>query len=48
MFRLHHRIPLPLLLLIQVDASNIYGEDLARQHQLRLHEDGKMKYQVMW
>lgn len=32
---------------IQVDASNIYGEDLERQHQLRLHEDGKLKYQVM-
>lgn len=31
---------------IQVDASNIYGEDLERQHQLRLHEDGKLKYQV--
>lgn len=32
---------------MQVDASNIYGDDLVRQHQLRLHEDGKMKYQVM-
>ncbi|XP_075881871.1 prostaglandin G/H synthase 1-like isoform X2 [Nelusetta ayraudi] len=30
-----------------VDASNIYGDDLVRQHQLRLHEDGKMKYQVV-
>lgn len=30
----------------QVDASNIYGEELARQHELRLHKDGKLKYQV--
>ncbi|XP_041856616.1 prostaglandin G/H synthase 1 [Melanotaenia boesemani] len=29
-----------------VDASNIYGEDLVRQHQLRLHKDGKLKYQL--
>uniref|UniRef100_A0A3Q0QYS6 Prostaglandin G/H synthase 1 n=1 Tax=Amphilophus citrinellus TaxID=61819 RepID=A0A3Q0QYS6_AMPCI len=30
-----------------VDASNIYGEDLVRQHQLRLHKDGKLKYQLV-
>lgn len=30
----------------QVDASNIYGETLETQHQLRLHQDGKLKYQV--
>uniref|UniRef100_A0A7N6AIQ3 Prostaglandin G/H synthase 1 n=1 Tax=Anabas testudineus TaxID=64144 RepID=A0A7N6AIQ3_ANATE len=30
-----------------VDASNIYGEDLMRQFQLRLHEDGKLKYQLI-
>uniref|UniRef100_A0A8C6P184 Prostaglandin G/H synthase 1 n=1 Tax=Nothobranchius furzeri TaxID=105023 RepID=A0A8C6P184_NOTFU len=30
-----------------VDASNIYGEGLDRQHQLRLHKDGKLKYQVI-
>ncbi|KAM6930744.1 prostaglandin G/H synthase 1-like [Xenentodon cancila] len=30
-----------------VDASNIYGDDLERQHQLRLHEDGKLKYQLI-
>lgn len=35
-----------LLLLTQVDASNIYGDNLMRQLQLRLHEDGKLKYQV--
>uniref|UniRef100_A0AAQ4QX28 Prostaglandin G/H synthase 1 n=1 Tax=Gasterosteus aculeatus aculeatus TaxID=481459 RepID=A0AAQ4QX28_GASAC len=30
-----------------VDASNIYGDNLVRQHQLRLHRDGKMKYQTV-
>ncbi|KAM9393894.1 prostaglandin G/H synthase 1 isoform 2-T2 [Pholidichthys leucotaenia] len=30
-----------------VDASNIYGDDLQRQHQLRLHKDGKLKYQLV-
>ncbi|KAK2901794.1 prostaglandin G/H synthase 1 [Channa argus] len=30
-----------------VDASNIYGETLMRQLQLRLHEDGKLKYQLV-
>ncbi|XP_020561319.1 prostaglandin G/H synthase 1 isoform X1 [Oryzias latipes] len=30
-----------------VDASNIYGEELARQHELRLHKDGKLKYQLL-
>lgn len=30
----------------QVDAGNIYGDNLMRQHQLRLHKDGKLKYQV--
>uniref|UniRef100_A0A3P8SW42 Prostaglandin G/H synthase 1 n=1 Tax=Amphiprion percula TaxID=161767 RepID=A0A3P8SW42_AMPPE len=30
-----------------VDASNIYGDDLDRQHQLRLHKDGKLKYQMV-
>lgn len=32
---------------MQVDASNIYGDSLTRQFELRLHRDGKMKYQVM-
>lgn len=32
---------------MQVDASNIYGDDLTRQLQLRLHKDGKLKYQVL-
>lgn len=35
-----------LLPLTQVDASNIYGDNLTRQLQLRLHKDGKLKYQV--
>ncbi|XP_008334142.1 prostaglandin G/H synthase 1 [Cynoglossus semilaevis] len=30
-----------------VDASNIYGDTLERQHELRLHEDGKLKYQLV-
>ncbi|XP_049619146.1 prostaglandin G/H synthase 1 isoform X1 [Syngnathus scovelli] len=30
-----------------VDASNIYGNTLTRQLQLRLHKDGKLKYQLV-
>ncbi|XP_067472279.1 prostaglandin G/H synthase 1 [Thunnus thynnus] len=30
-----------------VDASNIYGDDLMRQFHLRLHKDGKLKYQLV-
>ncbi|XP_056144938.1 prostaglandin G/H synthase 1 [Lampris incognitus] len=30
-----------------VDAGNIYGDNLDRQLQLRLHEDGKLKYQLI-
>lgn len=30
----------------QVDAGHIYGDTLDRQLDLRLHEDGKLKYQV--
>ncbi|XP_076586982.1 prostaglandin G/H synthase 1-like [Chaetodon auriga] len=30
-----------------VEAGNIYGDNLARQLQLRLHKDGKLKYQVV-
>lgn len=30
-----------------VDASNIYGDNLARQLQLRLQKDGKLKYQLV-
>uniref|UniRef100_A0AAV2MQE7 Prostaglandin G/H synthase 1 n=1 Tax=Knipowitschia caucasica TaxID=637954 RepID=A0AAV2MQE7_KNICA len=30
-----------------VDASHIYGDTLERQHQLRLHIDGKLKYQLL-
>ncbi|KAK5932108.1 hypothetical protein CgunFtcFv8_003840 [Champsocephalus gunnari] len=30
-----------------VDASNIYGDSLIRQLHLRLHNDGKMKYQLV-
>ncbi|XP_004712627.2 prostaglandin G/H synthase 1 [Echinops telfairi] len=30
-----------------VDLGHIYGDNLERQHQLRLFEDGKLKYQVL-
>ncbi|XP_076006723.1 prostaglandin G/H synthase 1 [Genypterus blacodes] len=30
-----------------VDAGNIYGDNLERQHLLRLRKDGKMKYKVL-
>ncbi|XP_074495163.1 prostaglandin G/H synthase 1-like isoform X2 [Sebastes fasciatus] len=30
-----------------VDAGNIYGDKLMRQLQLRLHKDGKLKYQIV-
>lgn len=30
----------------QVDAGHIYGDNLERQLNLRLHKDGKLKYQV--
>ncbi|KAG7316819.1 hypothetical protein KOW79_020360 [Hemibagrus wyckioides] len=30
-----------------VDLHHIYGEDLERQHKLRLFKDGKLKYQVL-
>lgn len=32
----------------QVDLHHIYGEDLERQHKLRLFKDGKLKYQVQF
>ncbi|XP_017346146.1 prostaglandin G/H synthase 2 [Ictalurus punctatus] len=30
-----------------VDLSNVYGDNLERQHKLRLFKDGKLKYQVL-
>uniref|UniRef100_A0A8C2IMD0 Prostaglandin G/H synthase 2 n=1 Tax=Cyprinus carpio TaxID=7962 RepID=A0A8C2IMD0_CYPCA len=30
-----------------VDLGHIYGQDLERQHKLRLFKDGKMRYQVL-
>lgn len=33
-------------LILQVDLNHIYGETLERQLKLRLHKDGKLKYQV--
>jgi len=34
------------LMCFKVDLNHIYGSDLERQHKLRLHKDGKLKYQV--
>lgn len=31
---------------LQVDLSHIYGDNLDRQHKLRLFKDGKLRYQV--
>lgn len=33
-------------LLLQVDLSHIYGDNLDRQNKLRLFKDGKLRYQV--
>lgn len=30
----------------QVDLGHLYGDNLQRQHQLRLFRDGKLKFQV--
>lgn len=30
----------------QVDLGHLYGDNLQRQHQLRLFKDGKLKFQV--
>lgn len=35
-----------VLFLHQVDLNHIYGDNLERQHKLRLFKDGKLKYQV--
>lgn len=34
------------LLSPQVDLGHLYGDNLQRQHQLRLFQDGKLKFQV--
>lgn len=34
------------LLSPQVDLGHLYGDNLQRQHQLRLFRDGKLKFQV--
>lgn len=31
----------------QVDLGHVYGDNLQRQHQLRLFQDGKLKFQVL-
>ena len=30
-----------------MDAGHIYGDNLERQLKLRLHRDGKLRYQVL-
>lgn len=34
------------IFVFQVDLSHIYGNNLEKQHKLRLFKDGKLKYQV--
>jgi len=36
-----------LLCALQVDLSHIYGDTQERQHALRSHVDGKLKYSVI-
>lgn len=35
-----------ILFVFQVDLNHIYGDNMERQHKLRLMKDGKLKYQV--
>lgn len=37
---------LDAVLFWQVDLGHLYGDNLQRQHQLRLFRDGKLKFQV--
>ncbi|XP_030647701.1 prostaglandin G/H synthase 1 [Chanos chanos] len=48
-FKTHNRVGLGFTKALNhgVDAGNIYGDNLARQLNLRLHKDGKLKYQVV-
>ncbi|XP_020499609.2 prostaglandin G/H synthase 1 [Labrus bergylta] len=48
-FKTNHKVPggFTKALGHGVDAGNIYGDNLARQLQLRLHKDGKLKYQLV-
>lgn len=46
LFILIFHVNLVLLISNQVDAGNVYGDNLERQLSLRLLKDGKMKYQV--
>nr|XP_023663696.1 prostaglandin G/H synthase 1-like [Paramormyrops kingsleyae] len=47
-FKTHNRVGLGFTKALGhgVDAGHIYGDNLARQLRLRLHKDGKLKYQV--
>ncbi|XP_018615461.2 prostaglandin G/H synthase 1 isoform X1 [Scleropages formosus] len=48
-FKTHNRMGLGFTKALGhgVDAGHIYGDNLQRQLQLRLHKDGKLKYQVI-
>lgn len=44
--RMVFRSSLDAVLFWQVDLGHLYGDNLQRQHQLRLFRDGKLKFQV--
>uniref|UniRef100_A0AAY4AHM3 Prostaglandin G/H synthase 1 n=1 Tax=Denticeps clupeoides TaxID=299321 RepID=A0AAY4AHM3_9TELE len=48
-FKTHNRMGLGFTKALGhgVDAGHIYGDNLARQLNLRLHKDGKLKYQML-
>ncbi|KAJ3604498.1 hypothetical protein NHX12_029238 [Muraenolepis orangiensis] len=48
-FKTHHRMGPGFTRALShgVDAGHIYGDNLERQLQLRLHQDGKLKYQLV-
>ncbi|XP_048876296.1 prostaglandin G/H synthase 1-like [Brienomyrus brachyistius] len=48
-FKTHNRVGLGFTKALGhgVDAGHIYGDNLARQLRLRLHKDGKLKYQMI-
>ncbi|XP_076854213.1 prostaglandin G/H synthase 1 isoform X1 [Brachyhypopomus gauderio] len=48
-FKTHNRLGLGFTKALNhgVDAGHIYGDNLARQLMLRLHTDGKLKYQII-
>uniref|UniRef100_A0A8C5BU89 Prostaglandin-endoperoxide synthase n=2 Tax=Gadus morhua TaxID=8049 RepID=A0A8C5BU89_GADMO len=49
-FKTHHRMGPAFTRALShgVDAGHIYGDNLERQLQLRLHQDGKLRYQLIY